>query len=156
MIFTARALFLVVGALWLVIGVLTPLLLGRIGPELVFVSTRADTEFFGAHPRQVLDGNPQMAVLRVVVLRTLAGMLVASGVLVLALAWFGLAGSDRWALGALTVVGLAVLPFWWVALAPYRAAGVRLGLGDIPPLMWVPAILMPVASALGWLGVVSR
>ncbi|MDX1449828.1 MAG: hypothetical protein R3246_12285, partial [Acidimicrobiia bacterium] len=37
-----------------------------------------------------------------------------------------------------------------VALAPYRSAGVRLTLGDIPPFMWVPAIAMPAASVLGW------
>jgi hypothetical protein len=44
-----------------------------------------------------------------------------------------------------------VLPFWWVSLAPYRDANVPLRVGDIPPFMWVPAIMMPVASLLAWI-----
>lgn len=151
----ARILFLLVGALWLVIGVLTPLLVGKVGPPILFVSTRTDTVVFGAPPDDVLAASPQLATLRLMLLRTIGGLLAAAGLLVLAVAWFGLESSGRWALVTLTVVGLAVVPFWWVALTPYRAAGVNLGLGDIPPFMWVPAILMPVASVLGWIGAAS-
>lgn len=149
----ARTLFLIVGGLWLSIGVATPLLLGkRIGPPMVYISTRTDMALFGEPPDRVLAGNPQLAVLRQMLIRSLAGLLVAAGVAVIGLAWFGMRTPDRWVVAVLALVGIAVLPFWWSVFAPYRAAGIRLTIGDLPPFMWVPAILMPVASILGWLG----
>jgi hypothetical protein len=54
----------------------------------------------------------------------------------------------------LTVVGFAVLPYWWIVFRPYRDAGIKLGLLDLPPFMWVPGVLMPVASILGWIAYV--
>ncbi len=149
----ARILFLIAGGLWLAIGVAAPLLLGKgVGPPMVYISTRTDTALFGAPPDQVLAGNPQLVMLRMMLIRSLSGLMVAAGLAVLGLAWFGMRTPDRWVLGLLAVIGAAVLPFWWSVFAPYRAAGIRLAIGDLPPFMWVPAILMPVASVFGWLG----
>lgn len=153
MLSAARIIFGLVGLFLLLIGVLTAILTDRgIGPSIVFVSPRTDQALFGAAPEEVLSSNPDLVTFRFVVLRTLAGLLVATGLLTAGVAWFGMSDGGPWALTLLTVVGLAVIPFWWIALGPYREAGIRLGLGDIPPFMWVPALVMPAASLLGWFG----
>jgi hypothetical protein len=64
-----------------------------------------------------------------------------------------LRAGERWALVALTLAGVAVLPFWMLIFRPYVAAGAPLALGDVPPFMWVPAALLIPAAVLGWIGV---
>jgi hypothetical protein len=146
-----RTLFVAMGGFWTLIGILTGVLTGRgIGPAFLFVSEPADAALFGEAPGQILLSNQALTTFRYVALRALAGLLVAAGLLTMGLAWFGLREARIWPLVALTVVGVAVLPYWWISLAPYRAAGIRLGLGDIPPFMWLPALLMPLASVLSW------
>lgn len=152
MLRASQILFLISGGLWCVIGVLTPLLMDKgIGPPMVFLSERTDAVLFGRPPDEMLEEVPELRTLRKITVRSLAGLMLAAGVLTVAIAWFGLGGSRAWAVAALTVVALAILPYWWIALGPYRAAGIRVGLGDVPPFMWVPAILMPVGAVMGWI-----
>lgn len=152
MIEASRIVFLLVGALWVLIGVLTPPLSDRrIGPPMIFVSERADTALYGVRPSEVLESNGDLVLLRTTLFRVIAGFLVVGGLLIAALAWYGLQKPQTWALAVLTVVGLVAAPYWWISLAPYREAEITLSLGDIPPFMWVPSILMPIASALGWI-----
>lgn len=152
---TSRTLFLLVAVLWTAIGVLAPALLDRgVGPTMLFISERTDARLFGAPSREILETNWELRTLRRVIVDALAGMLFATGVLTAGIAWFGLDEPRAWALATLTVVGIGVLPFWWVSLAPYRRAGISLTLGDIPPFMWVPALLLPAACILGWIAYV--
>lgn len=150
---TARLMFTGAGLLWLLIGALAAILTDRgIGPPIIFVSERTDTALYGGPPDRVLDDIPQLRTLRHTTVKgSLAGCLVATGLLTAATAWFGLREPQFWVLATLTIVGLAVIPYWWVALTPYREAGISLKLGDIPPFMWLPAIVMPTASILGWI-----
>ena len=153
MLAASRILFLLVGLFWLLIGVLAALLQDRgIGPTMLFISHRTDEALFGAPPEEILATNSELVTLRYMTIRTLAGLLVAVGLLTAGIAWFGLRAPQAWPLALVTALGLVVLPFWWITLGPYRTAGIRVGLGDIPPFMWVPAILMPLASTLGWIG----
>jgi hypothetical protein len=150
----SRVLFLVVGGFWLLIGVLGAALSDKgIGPPMIFVSERTDTALYGGPPDKVLDSNRALRDFRYVAIRVLSGLLVATGLLTLGITWFGLRAPEPWALAALTVIGLGILPFWWAAFGPYRAAGVRLSLGDVPPFMWLPAVLAPLAGILGWIGI---
>lgn len=153
MLTASRFLFAGIGVFWLLIGALTALLTDKgIGPPMVFISERTDTALFGGPPDEILDSIPELRTLRHITVRgTLAGFLVAAGLLTAVVAWFGLRDPLLWVLVLLTTVGLAVIPYWWIALAPYRNAGIRLTLADIPPFMWVPAIVMPVAGVLGWI-----
>jgi hypothetical protein len=145
-------LFVVYGLIYLVIGALTPLLHDRgIGPTMLFISPRADTALFGAAPISLLS-DPVLSKLRSLLLIALGGMLVAAGILVIATALFGLREGERWAVVALALAGIAVLPFWVLVFRPYIAAGAPLALGDLPPFMWVPAALLVPASILGWIG----
>lgn len=150
----ARLLFVGVGVFWLLIGVLAAILTDRgIGPPIIFVSERTDAALYGGPPDQVLDNIPELRILRHTTVKgTLSGCLVAVGLLTAALAWFGLSEPETWVLTTLTIVGVAVIPYWMVALAPYRNAGIGITLADIPPFMWVPAFVMPAASVLGWIG----
>lgn len=146
-------LFIFIGLLWILIGLLSAALTGKnIGPPMVFISTRTDTAFFGEDPQTLLQGNRPLFLLRNMLVDVLAGFLTLSGLLVLALAWFGLRAAQPWALGALALGLPAALIFWVKALAPYPRAGVPLALGDIPPFMWLPALLYLPAVLLSWLG----
>jgi hypothetical protein len=149
----ARILFTGVGVFWLLIGVLTAVLTDRgIGPPMVFLSERTDTALFGGPPDEILDSIPELRKFRHTAVRgALAGFLVAAGLLTAGVAWYGLEEPQTWVLALLTFVGLAVIPYWWIALAPYRNAGIRVSLADVPPFMWVPAMVMPIASVLGWI-----
>ena len=49
-------------------------------------------------------------------------------------------------------MNLAVAPYYALIVGRYVGADVRLRLLEIPPLMWVPAFTVPVAAALGWIG----
>jgi hypothetical protein len=146
-------LFALYGLIYVLIGALTPILHDRgIGTTMVFISPRTDRVLFGADPSELLR-NPALAQLRSLLLIALGGMLVAAGILVIATALFALRAGERWALFALTIAGIAVLPFWVLIFRPYVAAGAPLSLGDIPPFMWVPAALLVPAFVLGWIGV---
>lgn len=146
-------LFLLYGLVYILIGVLTPLLLNRgIGPTILIVSPRTDSIVFGRSPAELLRDDPALFQLRTILLRIIGGLLFAAGCFHLALTWFGLRQGQPWALAALTVGGLAVLPYWYLALRPYFQPGVNLTLGDTPPFMWVPAALLLPAVVLGWIG----
>jgi hypothetical protein len=145
-------LFVLYGLVYVVIGALTPLLHDRgVGPTMLFISPGADTTLFGAAPSELLN-DPVLSRLRSLLLIALGGMLVAAGILVLATALFALRAGERWAFVALTVAGVAVLPFWVLVFRPYVAAGAHLSLGDVPPFMWVPVALLIPGSVLGWIG----
>jgi hypothetical protein len=148
----SRLLFGMCGALWLAIGVLTPVFMDRdFGRTTLFGSPRTDAALYGDRPERLLETNRELATFRGVALRAIGGLLVAAGVSVLAIAWFGLREVVAWPLTTLTVVSLAVLPYWWLAFRPYREAHIPLSLLDLPPFMWIPGVLMPMASVLGWL-----
>jgi hypothetical protein len=145
-------LFFMYGLVYVLIGALTPVMHdSAIGRTMLFISPRADTALFGSAPAELIN-DPALSRLRSLLLIALGGILVAAGVLVIATALFALREGDRWALFALALAGLAVLPFWVLVFRPYVAAGAPLSLGDLPPFMWVPAALLIPASVLGWIG----
>ncbi len=144
------ALFLLIGLLWLVIGILTPFLLNQDGG--LIVTQRTDTAYFGGSPEDLLAADPALGKLRTVLLTMLSGSFISLGVTFLALAWFGLREGRPWALVTLAVAGIAAVVLWAVSLAPYYRAGVRFTLGDVPPFIWVPAFFVPAATILAWVG----
>lgn len=145
----ARGLFLAHGALWILIGILAPIMRdSNIGTGIAF-SGRSDAPVFGDEPRALL-ADPRIRILRGIFIDMMAGLLVAAGILVAAVGWFAL--PSTWALVALTMVCAGVIPFWWLAARPLWRAGARITLADAPPLMWVPFFLDIPALALGWVG----
>ena len=154
-------LFLAYGALYVFVGVAAGLMVsgalsGALGPDVasraLFNTTASDTAAFGLErePVEILSSDPVFAGVRRLLLIVVSGLLTAAGTLVIAITWFGLREGQAWALIALTVAGLAVLPFWWVALLPYIRAGIPLTPLHIPPFMGIAALVFP-AAILGWL-----
>lgn len=149
----SSALFVAIGALWLVIGALAyPLHRRGAAVEYLFVSTRADTAFFGRAPAELTAADPALDKFRTLAIAVIAGLLLLAGMAFVLVSWFWLRTGSGWALATLSIATLLAVTLWIVALAPYVKAGARLTLADIPPFMWVPAALVLPATILGWLG----
>lgn len=146
-------LFLLYGVVYLLIGSLTFFLAdSNVGKPMIIMSPRTDEKLFGEKPEKLLAENPSLKTTRSIIVNMLAGMLIACGILVLGITWFGIKSGDKWALILMTIIGIAVLPSWWAAVKPYSDAGIKLTLSDIPPFIWVPAALYLPATILGWIG----
>jgi len=146
------ALFLVGAAVHLVIGVLTPVVIETpAGTHFLFLSGRTDAALYGTDTARLLRDSPELRQLRTTLLTVVGGLLVGFAIAELGLIWFGLRAGQAWALWVLVVSGLVLLPIWFLVLRPYFAAG-PVGLGDLPPFMWIPAAtLLPAiaSSAIG-------
>jgi len=146
-------LFLAIGLLWLMIGALTVPFHNRgAGTESIFVSHSTDREYFGTSPSELLSSDPALSKLRTLLLTVIAGFLLLAGTLYLFVAWFGLKQGELWALVSLASGGLVAIAFWALALLPYFRSGIPVTIGDLPPFMWIPAVLILPAILLGWMG----
>ena len=147
-------LFLIIGALWLLIGaVLVPIIKSGLVQDVIFLSHSTDEQFFEKSPQELLENNPPLAMLRTLSFTVIAGFLVVAGLLFVFIAWFGLRSGYPWALISLTLSGFIVLSFWALALRPYFQAEIRVGLFDLPPLIiTIPGALIIPAAILGWMG----
>lgn len=104
--------FLLYGAIYLLVGILVPIMTdSRADQGGLIITGRTDAVFFGDTPEHIRQTNPALIKLRGIVLNMLAGMLFTAGVMVVALAWFGLRAGHAWDLGTLAIAGVAVLPF---------------------------------------------
>jgi hypothetical protein len=79
----------------------------------------------------------------------LGGTLVSAGILELAVVWFGLVRGEGWAYLTLIFANLALTPYYGLVVGRYVRTDARLRILEIPPLIWVPAILVPIAIVLG-------
>ena len=146
-------LFLLYGGIYVFIGSLAPVMVdSAIGRQILIISPRTDALVFGDPPEKILQTNPALAKFRTIIFNMLGGILVVAGILVIAVTWFGLRQGQAWALAALVVAGIAVLPFWLIVFRPYFDAGVQFGLSDLPPVFWVPGFLLVPAFILGFFG----
>jgi hypothetical protein len=110
---------------------------------------------FGRSAGEVLAESPDVRTIRRVLIRWVAALLVGIGTLELTVAWFGLRAGEKWALAALAISGLVMLPILYLSFAPFREAGVSIALREWPPYQWVPAVLIWPATVLGYLGLRS-
>ena len=146
-------LFLLYGAIYILIGGLAPFVLNtEIDQQILIISNRTDSIVFGRAPSELRRDDPALARLRTILFTIMGGLLFVAGFFLIALTWFGLRQGQTWALAALTIGGMVVFPYWFLALRPYFQPGVNLTLADMPPFMWVPAVLLLPAVVLGWIG----
>lgn len=152
----AVILFLLYGAFYILIGILTPFgSESSMGQQILIVSMQADESLFKGKPDKLLGQFPQLALLRRILVRIIAGLLTTAGFLIIMVTWFGLKQAQIWAITTLTIAGMGVLPYWWLSLKPYLDDHIPLTLGDLPPFMWVTAALYVPACILGWIGVIG-
>ena len=146
-------LFLLSGVLHLLIGLLTPFFMDSgFARQVLFISNRTDAALFGTEPSQLLQQNPELSKLRVVLKGVFGGWLVVIGIFTLSVAWFGLRQHQMWSLFTLGTCGLIMLPFWYITFRPYLQAGIPMGFADLPPIFWIPAVTLVPAFILGWIG----
>lgn len=152
MLTASVVMFMLVGALWVFVGVLA-VPLHKKGSEatIVFVSGRTDTAFFGKTPSEMMS-DPAVSAFRTMMITIISGGLLGAGAFLMSLTWFGIRAGHRWALWTSAVGCLLAAALWLLALAPYPKAGVKLTLGDAPPFIWLPALLLLPATVLGYLG----
>lgn len=148
----SAGLFIAGGVVWILIGALTvPMMDTAGGRSTLLFSGPKDTKAFGSTPAQALDDDPNLAKLRTALFRVLAGFLVVAGLMVVALGWLAWRRGEAWAYWTLASVAILVLPFWLLAAKPFLDSGTTIGLGDIPPFMWVTTLLwMPAIALGGW------
>src|SRR5437867_11499638 len=91
------ALFLLFGAIYLMIGGAWPLA-HRFGADqrYLVISERTDAAVFGPAPGELLRTNPQLAQLRTILFAMLCGMLLAAGTLIVATARYRLPSCKPW------------------------------------------------------------
>jgi hypothetical protein len=146
-------LFLAVGLLAAAVGVAIPVMVrrGGVGAPGLF-HPRPDAILF--KPAAMDEASRRsLAVQSRILWDWLGGTLAAFGALQAFVAWFGLGEGQPWALWALSAGDLAMFPFWFLMLRPYAQAHARLRLLEVPPVVWVPALLVPPAVVLGWAGI---
>jgi hypothetical protein len=148
--------FLVSGVVHLLIGTLTPIFVNSaFGRSAIFISHRTDSRLFGAAPSELLDRNEELATFRTLFLTNAGGALVVIGIFIVSLAWFGLRQHQVWAFVSLVLAGLVVLPYWFLVFKPYVIAGISIRLGDLPPIFWIPTLVLLPGTIFGWLGLRS-
>ena len=146
------ALFLFYGTFYIFIGALTPVMADtEMGRQVTVSSPEKDNALLGGRTPDLLKANPALAKVRAMLLNMVGGLLVAAGILVLAVAWFGLRQGQTWALAALGLAGVSVFPFWWFVFRPFAEAGISVGF-DLPPFMLIPGLLLVPAVVLGSIG----
>ena len=146
------AFFLAIGFIWILVGALIVPFHKRAGADIIFVSHRTDTAYFDAPSSQLVSPGSPLSKLRTLLFTVMSGLLLLAGCLFVFVAWFGLRRGQAWALVSLGLAGLPAIAYWAVALLPYFRSGIRVTLGDLPPFMWIPAMLILPATILGWIG----
>jgi hypothetical protein len=149
-------LFLIGGLFDALIGAATPIVTRMTRPNILMLSAQSDLLLFGKNPGDLLHESTSLALLYRLTFDLIGTLLLVFGLLVAALAWFGLRHGEWWAL--LTLVGVEVIFIagWIVVLSPYIQRGIPIQLGALPPNLFVPAILLIPAGLLSAIGLAQH
>lgn len=149
-------LFLLINFMYAVVGMLTPIAFRLYGTELtqkfgLIVSPRADKAVFGDAIESVIK-QPSAMVTKVSVYDMISGLYIAIAILHFCLVWFGLRNGLAWSLWALTFSDIAVVAGYLLATYHFSNNLTPLRFGDLAPYATLPALILPFATLLGWLG----
>ncbi len=154
---TASALlFGAAGVFQALIGTATAIYVAAGGAgRALFFTERSDAGAFGQSPAELIAHAPGIDTYRHVVWLALGGLLLGVGLLEAAVAWWGIRAGALWSLVTLTAVAAVMATFWVAILGVYVRHGAAVSLGDVPPFMWVTALLHVLAIVLGWWGILG-
>jgi hypothetical protein len=151
----AVALFLVYGALNLLIAIATPLTLqfggsGAFGFVSPVMSMDGDAALLGRPVEGLRQSDPKLDALLVSGMQSMCAMHISMATLVLGATWFGLRRGERWSLGALALSALVSVPYYLLISANYAAHGAPAmsGMWSIIGL-WVLALVAFLAGLVG-------
>jgi hypothetical protein len=124
----AVALFLLYGALNLLIAIFEPLALqfggsGAFGFVPPVMSMEGDAALLGRPLEGLRQSDPKLDALLVSGMQSMCAMHISMATLVLGATWFGLRRGGRWALWALALSALVTVPYYLLISANYAAQG---------------------------------
>ena len=120
--------------------------------RFVFMSGRTDAGFLGASIAQLYAADPALEKTVAIYMTMMSAVLGAMGIAMMSLAWFGLRRRSKGALAGLVLMPVPIVAWFLVVLGRYRAHGVSVQFGDVPPFVWVGAIVAIVGAVFGWQG----
>lgn len=153
----ATVVFLLYGLFNVFAAIQVPITLhakGAGGLGALIVSASADSKVLGLPLDKLATANPALSDYLVAFMDTMCMMMMAFGILQVAVAWFALRRGQRWALWALALADISFIPYligWTTIFSRY---GVSAGesvtsLGGFWILLVVGLI---ITTALGWSG----
>jgi hypothetical protein len=148
------ALLLFYGAANVLAAIIVPVSLHRNGPWAVggLVLTEAtDTAVLGPSLTTLSNTDPALRAFLVSFMDTMCAFMMAFAILHLAVVWFGLRRAQLWALWAVAMGDLAIVPYYAAISITYDRVGVPLG-STVIDFVLAPAAIILVATALGWFG----
>jgi len=120
------------------------------------LSAQSDLALFGRNPGDLLHESTSLALLYRLTFDLIGTLLFVFGLLVAALAWFGLRHGEWWALWTLVGVKVIFIAGWIVVLSPYIQRSIPIHLAALPPNLLVPAILLIPAGLLSAIGLAQH
>ena len=149
-------LFVIGGLFDALIGAATPIVTRAARPNIFMLSARSDLALFGGNAGDLLHESTTLALLYRLTFDLIGTLLLVFGLLVAALAWFGLRHGEWWALWTLVGVEVIFIAGWIVVLSPYFQRGIPIHLAALPPNLLVPAILLIPAGLLSAIGLAQH
>jgi hypothetical protein len=149
-------LFLIGGLFDALIGAATPIVTRTTRPNILMLSAQSDLALFGRNPGDLLHESTAVALLYRLTFDLIGTLLLVFGLLVAALAWFGLRHREWWALWTLVGVEVIFMAGWIVVLSQYIQRGIPIHIWALPPNLLVPAILLIPAGLLSAIGLAQH
>jgi hypothetical protein len=149
-------LFVIGGLFDALIGAATPIVTRATRPNIFMLSAQSDLLLFGRNPADLVHDSTSLALLYRLTFDLIGTLLLVFGLLVTALAWFGLRHGEWWALWTLVGVEVIFVAGWMVVLSPYVQRGIPIQWAALPPNLLVPAILLIPAGVLSAIGLAQH
>ena len=149
------AIFLLWGALNAFLAIFVPVSLhrngaGAVGGTLV-LGANEDTALLGRPLAAIAQDDPKLNAFLVTFMDTMCAQMMAYAIVHLAVVWFGLRRAQLWALWAVAVGDLAIVPYYAAISITYDRVGAPLG-STVTDFVLALAAIILVATALGWFG----
>lgn len=121
--------------------------------DFLMFSARVDEVLLGKAPSDIVAAEPGVVEVQLIHIDLAAMLLLALGVTVGFVTWFGLRAGNRWAWWAMFVSFFVVVASITRTMIPYLLRA-SFGLADVPPIFCV-LVVVPIALVLGWRGTKS-
>lgn len=146
------AIFLGWGVMMALGGGLGAGIVARVMRErFIFMSSPADAVFFGRPIQELYATDPALRDAAGIYMTMISAVLGAMGIAVATAAWCGLRRRSRAALVGLTITPAPIVAWFLIVRSSYVARDATITLRDVPPFVWLAALVAIVGGTLGWL-----
>jgi hypothetical protein len=147
------ALFLLYGVLNFILPIRVPTTLHAGGPWAgggLVLTTGADQALLGAFA-ETTQRDARVSAFLVSFMDTMCAQMMMFAILQIAVVWFAWRRGQRWALFAVALADLSIIPYYLAITQTYARFGVA-GAAGFTNGMWILAVFVLAATALGWFG----